>query len=131
MEREFPLRILEERPGKVVLSWDDLRFTVHAEAPLRGEGMCKLWLLGSHGRLLLGTLVPEYGKLALRRRFTVGEAERAGAWPPRGVCAELLWPLALDRPFPRPDLFCFAKVEGGRVSFAFDAEGDPVMPEPV
>ena len=35
MEREFPLRMLEEKEGKVLLNWDDGGVTVRAELPAR------------------------------------------------------------------------------------------------
>lgn len=129
LEREFLLKIAEERPGRVRLSWDDLRLTVRAEAPLWGEGLCKLWLTGERGHFLLGTLIPENGCLCLARSIPMGEVRRAGAWPPCGVSAALVWPFRTDRPFPRPDLFCFGKVEEGRLWLRFDGEGNPCMPE--
>lgn len=129
MEREFPLRMLGEKEGKVLLNWDDEGVTVRAELPARRDGLCKLWLHGERGRLLLGTLIPEGGRLLLRRRIPRRETERAGAWPPAGVSAALVWPFRSERPFPRPDLFCFGKVEEGRLWLRFDGEGNPVMPE--
>lgn len=129
MEREFPLNMTGEKPGRVRLSWDDLRLTVRAETPLRGEGLCKLWMAGEGGRLLLGTLIPENGCLRLARSIPMGEVRRAGAWPPCGVAAALVWPFRTDCPFPRPDLFCFGRVEEGRVWIRFDREGNPCMPE--
>lgn len=129
MEREFPLRMVKEKEGKVLLGWDDGGITVQAELPVRREGLCKLCLHGEGGQLLIGTLIPEGGRLLLRRRISRREAERAGVWPPSGVSAALVWPFRSERPFPRPDLFCFGRVEEGRLWLRFDGEGNPVMPE--
>ena len=32
-------------------------------------------------------------------------------------------------PFPIPELFCFASVGQGRVTYLFDGEGRPIMPK--
>ena len=129
MEREFPLRMTGEKEGKVLLNWDDEGVTVRAELPARRDGLCKLWLRGEKGQLLLGTLIPEGGRLLLRRRLPRRETERAGVWPPAGVSAALVWPFRSEKPFPRTDLFCFGKVEEGRLWLRFDGDGNPVMPE--
>ena len=129
MEREFPILITEELPGKLNLYWDDLWLTARARSPLRGEGLCKLWLTGDRGKLLLGTMIPEQGCLRLCRRLSLNEIRRAGVWPPTGVEAMLVWKFELDDPFPRTDLFCFAKIEKNRLSIRFDRDGQPLMPE--
>ena len=129
MEREFPICIAEERPGRACLRWDELWLTVQARSPLRGDGLCKLWLAGEQGSVLLGTMIPEGECLMLCRRLSLREVKKAGAWPPEGVEAMLFWNFDLHRPFPRTDLFCFAKVEKKRLSICFDRDGQPVMPE--
>ena len=127
MEREFTLNMVEEPSGRVCLCWDELRLTVRAFCPLRGDGLVKLWLAGPDGRLLLGTLIPECGCLHLRRGLTVAEVKRAGAWPPERVESMVVWPFHPDQPFPRPDLFCFAKVQGEQIKICFNEDGWPVF----
>ena len=112
MEREFKLNMAEEPSGRVCLCWDDLHLFVRGVCPMRGEGLVKLWLKGAEGRLLLGTLIPEHGCLVLNRSLTIAEARRVGAWPPDGVESQLIWPFRTNQPFLRPDLFCFARIEG-------------------
>ena len=129
MEREFELNMVEEPSGRVCLCWDELRLSVRAVCPLRGEGLVKLWLVGETGRMLLGTLIPDRGRLTLSRCLTIAELCRKGAWPPAGVESMVVWPFCSDKPFPRPDLFCLAQVEGERVKICFDGEGWPVFRE--
>ena len=129
MEQAFELNMVEEWPGQVCLSWDELRLSVHAVCPLRGEGLVKLWLLGERGRILLGTLIPERGCLTLRRVLTLAEVRRSGAWPPERVESALIWPFQTNTPFPRPDLFCFARVEGAWGKIMFRSDGWPIFPE--
>jgi len=129
MEREFPICIAEEESGRLSLYWDDLWLTARAVSPLRGEGLCKLWLVGEGGKLLLGTMIPEKGQLRLCRRISLREVKRSSAWPPVGVESMLVWEFDLQAPFPRTDLFCFAKVEKQRLSIRFDRDGQPLMPE--
>ncbi len=50
-----------------------------------GGALRKAWLLGTSGRALLGTLIPEGGGLRLRRRIPVEQLRRQGAWPPTGA----------------------------------------------
>ena len=52
-----------------------------ATRPDDGRGLYKVWLSGEGGRVLLGTLVPEGGRLHLCRRMTKAALERAGCWP--------------------------------------------------
>lgn len=65
------LRVREEGALVVLEGWrkDD------------GRGLYKVWLYGSGGRLLLGTLAPEGDRLWLRRRVFRQELERGGCWP--------------------------------------------------
>ena len=129
MELEFPICIAEEEPGRLTLCRDDLWVTAQAISPLREEGLCKLWLLGERGKLFLGTMIPEKGLLRLGRRLSMREVMEAGVWPTLGVEAELIWELDFRDPFPRTDLFCFAKVKEKRLSIRFDRDGQPLMPE--
>lgn len=52
-----------------------------ATRPDDRRGLYKVWLSGEGGRLLLGTLVPEGGRLYLCRRMTKAALERGGCWP--------------------------------------------------
>ena len=129
MEREFSICIVEEEPGRLELNWDDLWMNAKAVSPLRGEGLCKLWLVGEKRKFLLGTMIPERGSLRLSRRLSLGELRQAGVWPVREVESMLVWELDLSAPFPRTDLFCFAQVEQKRLSIRFDRDGQPLMPK--
>ena len=129
MEREFKLNMAEEPSGRVCLCWDDLHLFVRGVCPVRGEGLVKLWLKGAEGRLLLGTLIPERGCLVLNRSLTIAEARRVGAWPPDGVESQLIWPFRTNQPFLRPDLFCFARIEGEWAKIAFREDGWPIFLE--
>lgn len=127
LERELPFWILEERAGRVFLNWDDLWLTVRAEGRRREE-LCKLWLQGERGALLLGTMAPEGRWQCLCRRFTLRQVNQAGAWPPVGVTSALRFPYDPGAAFPLPEVFCFARVEQGTVCLRFDEQGRPVMP---
>lgn len=62
------------------------RIRLTAERPLDGRGLYKVWLRGQQGgRMLLGTLAPENGKLRLRRTLGAMELDRAGCWPIEGA----------------------------------------------
>jgi len=78
-----PLEELEMRGGGVLrLRQEGPRVHMEAERPEDGRGLYKVWLHGDQGgKLLLGTLAPEGGRLRLRRTLSVGELERAGCWP--------------------------------------------------
>lgn len=78
MEERFPMK----GGGTLTLRQEGLRVHMEAERPEDGKGLYKVWLHGDQGgRLLLGTLAPEQGKLVLRRSLSVGALERAGCWP--------------------------------------------------
>lgn len=65
-----------------------------------GEGLYKAHLVGEHGRCLLGTLMPEGGRLYLRRILTVDNLNRQGVWPIRQVEEQLV--RLQDRPAAAP-----------------------------
>lgn len=68
--------------GSLILRQDGLNVHLEAERPADGRGLYKVWLHGERGgKLLLGTLAPEGGKLRLRRTLSVNALERAGCWP--------------------------------------------------
>lgn len=54
------------------------------------RGLYKGWLQGAAGaRFLLGTFLPEKGRLCLRRKVPVSELKRRGVWPVTGAEAQL------------------------------------------
>lgn len=57
----------------------------------RGEGLYKAYVAGPGGRSLLGTLIPEEGRLTLRRTLSVDALQRQGLWPVRQVTEELIY----------------------------------------
>ncbi len=121
--------MLDQNIGKVVLRWDDLHVTVHAAARWGGEGICKLCAVGEGGWCILGTLMPENGRLVLDRTLPLSQLSRAGAWPISGVAVTLLYLWDCRSPFPLPPLFCFAQRSGEELWFRFFPDGSPRMPE--
>lgn len=68
--------------GVLTLRQEGPRVHLDAQRPADGRGLYKVWLHGEQGgKLLLGTLAPEGGRLRLCRTLSVGELERAGCWP--------------------------------------------------
>lgn len=51
----------------------------------RGEGLFKADLCGPGGRMTLGALLPEGGRLRLRRALRTQELKRRGLWPVQSV----------------------------------------------
>ena len=98
------------------------------------KGLYRLYVQGNRGEVLLG--VTEDG--GLRRCFSrellapAGELRRGvlRPWTARqGRCVRALVPWREGEPFPIPELFCFASVGQGRVTYLFDGEGRPIMPK--
>ena len=81
MERVFPLQGLN---GQLLVREDGVRAELLAEAEDTGAGLYKGYAAGPGGRLLLGTFVPEEGRLRLRRSVSRRELEQAGCWPVEG-----------------------------------------------
>ena len=81
-------RIQEQGPRVVVEVWreDD------------GAGLYKAYAVGPTGRCLLGTLIPENGRLFLRRTLTADSLKRQGVWPVTGV--EVVLTHAFQDPAP-------------------------------
>lgn len=127
VEREFSLWVLEEKLGGLSLTWDELRMTALATLDWRQEGLWKVTLVGEGGQFLLGTLVPDGGRLLLRRTLSLSEVRRGGAWPPVGAVLSLRCVYREDQPFPLPKIFCFAKPEEEGLRFEFDFQGRPRM----
>lgn len=73
-------RVAEQGPRAVIEVWreDD------------GEGLYKAYLAGQGSRRLLGTLIPEGGRLFLRRTLSIDSLKRQGLWPIRKVEEELV-----------------------------------------
>ena len=71
--------------GGGTVSWREQGPWVEFEARREwdGSGIYKVWLEGG-GEVLLGTLEPAGGGLALRRRLSVDSLRRSGCWPPEG-----------------------------------------------
>lgn len=65
------------------------RAVLEAVLPEDGKGIYKAYLIGSQGRVLLGTLMPEGGALRLRRMLSLDELKRKGVWPPQGAEVDL------------------------------------------
>lgn len=81
--------------GVLRLRREGPRVHMEAERPADGKGLYKVWLHGDQGgKLLLGTLAPENGRLALHRVLSVGELERAGCWPHFRAEAPLAFPFS-------------------------------------
>ena len=70
--------------GKLTLREEGALVQLHAVRTDDGRGLYKVWVHGSGGRQLLGTLMPEGGALYLRRRLSRSELERSGCWPVTG-----------------------------------------------
>lgn len=56
------------------------------------EGLYKAYLTTAGQRCLLGTLVPDGGRLYLRRVLSVDSLKRQGVWPIQGVEEQLVCP---------------------------------------
>ena len=85
-------------------------------------------LLAPAGELRRGVLRPCGGEAPERRGFLSRLPEMARtAW--QGRCVRALVPWREGEPFPIPELFCFASVGQGRVTYLFDGEGRPIMPK--
>lgn len=65
--------------------------TVSFEADMRDDkqGLYKAYAMGPGGSLPLGTLMPEGGRLVLRRTIPMTELKRKGMWPVTGGEARL------------------------------------------
>ena len=68
------------------------------------DGLYKAYAVGSNGSCLLGTLMPENGRLFLRRILTTDSLKRQGIWPIKGVECRLYHPFSSNGPvIPWPD----------------------------
>ncbi len=80
------------------------RAAIEVRCDDKGDGLYKAYAIGPNGSFLLGTLMPENGKLFLRRTLTVDSLKRQGVWPVKGVECRLSHPFQ-NRPtaIPWPD----------------------------
>ena len=85
-------------------------------------------LLAPAGELRRGVLRPCGGEAPERRGFLSRLPEMART-ARQGRCVRALVPWREGEPFPIPELFCFASVGQGRVTYLFDGEGRPIMPK--
>ena len=86
MERRYPLA---GGQGWLTLQEEGLRVRCRGELRDDRRGLYKCYLLGKGERFLLGTFLPEQGRLQLRRSLSLDELRRRGMWPPEGAEAEL------------------------------------------
>ncbi len=73
--------VLDGVGGSLTVREEGPRAVLEAARPDDGRGLYKVWLRGGRGDLLLGTLMPEGGRLHLCRTLPVKELERLGLWP--------------------------------------------------
>ena len=112
MERRYTL----EGGGSLTVQADGLRAVLTAERASDSRGLYKAYLRGLTGRALLGTLVPENGRLRIRRTLTLDALERQGAWPPVGGEQELAFAFGGEK---APDGWCWMDPE--RLTFGEEA----------
>lgn len=84
MFRELPLVSGGVCVGQAEYEESQLRLRFRCCLPGRQE-LCKLWLVGKDGRLLLGTPAPQGDGLYLERSLTRSALAEAGAYPPERV----------------------------------------------
>jgi hypothetical protein len=71
---------------------DGPRVRIIAEHPDDQTGLYKAYLQGAAGRVLMGTLMPEQGKLRIARTFSIDSLRRDGVWPLESVEIVLSFP---------------------------------------
>ena len=81
-----------EGGGTLSLEEEGLRVHLRAVCPDDGRGLYKVWVRGRGGSLLLGTLTPENGRLALSRTLSRSTLGQAGCWPVTGGNTVLVFP---------------------------------------
>lgn len=73
--------IILKGDGRLTLREEGSLVRLEAERPDDRKGLYKVWLCGWEGKYLLGTLVPDRGRLYLCRRVSRSALEWAGCWP--------------------------------------------------
>ena len=125
-------KITEQGPRAVIEVWREND----------GEGLYKAHLAGTGGQCLLGTLMPEDGRLFLRRVLSIDSLKRQGVWPVRRVeeemvCSfrerapEIVWEDEVLRRSARrlPRHTVRREGEGFSLSFSFDPRAPfPLVP---
>ena len=79
MEQTFPVE-----QGWLTCRQTGERVELAMELPNPGRGLYRGYALGAGGRVDLGTLLPEGGRLRLRRTVSVDHLRRQGCWPVTG-----------------------------------------------
>ena len=83
--RDLEQREIQLRGGGRLTVWEDGQLVqLQAFRADDGRGLYKVWIRGTGGRFLLGTLEPEQDGLRLHRRLSRNQLERAGCWPING-----------------------------------------------
>jgi hypothetical protein len=78
--------------GELAVTDDGGLVRLEAQREDDGRGLYKVWLQGEgSGRLLLGTLCPDGGRLRLCRRLTRQSLTASGCWPLAGARCVLAW----------------------------------------
>ncbi len=94
MEERFGLG----RPGAALLVREEgLQASFEAGMPDDKQGLYKVYITGRGGSMLLGTLMPEGGRLFLRRGFPIAELTRKGVWPVTAGEVKLSFPFGAPR----------------------------------
>lgn len=68
------------------------RTVIEVQCCDKGDGLYKAYAVGDGGSFLLGTMMPENGKLCLRRILAVDSLKRQGVWPVKRVECRLSHP---------------------------------------
>ena len=61
-----------------------------------GDGIYKVWIRGEGEEVLLGTLVPERGRLLLCRTISLAELQKRACWPVRGARCAMTYSFSRD-----------------------------------
>ena len=124
-----------EGGGTLTLEEEGIRVRLWAVRPDDGRGLYKVWVRGRGGSLLLGTLIPERGRLALSRTLSRSTLEQAGCWPVTGGNSVLVFSFTDHtekgeewRPEPDPARLCrdplLRTLLRGRTGFFSGEEGE-------
>lgn len=83
IEEQIPLMEKGVLCGEIRCQSDGFRTAFSIDVPSWGSGVKKVWLTGENGgKLLLGTLMPEYGRMRLSKTLSRSALRAAGADPP-------------------------------------------------
>ncbi len=84
--------------GRLLVREEGLTASFEAEMADDKQGLYKLFIAGQGGNLLLGTFMPEGGRLTLRRAVPLAELRRRGVWPVTGGEARMSFSFGRDTP---------------------------------